>query len=216
MEAEHISSTIEVPGHTVSVSAAYTGRIAIAHRSGECFTRKSAQGQSNSSYVNLFVSIYECESSGGIEWVLEDKIVLKNIEIPRIEPAVDQTVFKNQEKKMSAYAKLQKNLYVGSKLDLQDKDPSSPTHMPRVPSQATLSKLRQGFDLSQPDTLVPKQLVELDWVSNEDGSHLLTVAVANKVLLLTTVSSDISQVIETSRASAHWTPLRIFSSNVSL
>ena len=195
METEHISSVIEVPGHTVSVSAAYTGRIAVAYRSGESFTRKLPHGHSNSSYVNLFVSIYECESSGGIEWVLEDKIVLKNIEIPRIEPAVDQTVFKTQEKKINAYAKLQKNLYVGSKLETEEKGQHSPTHIPRVPSQATLSKLRQGFGQSSPDTLVPKQLVQLDWVSNEDGSHLLTVAVANKVLVLTTVSSDISQVV---------------------
>ncbi len=37
------------------------------------------------------------------------------------------------------------------------------------------------------------QSVMLDWVSNEDGSHLLTVAVGNRVLLLTAVSSDISQ-----------------------
>ena len=31
------------------------------------------------------------------------------------------------------------------------------------------------------DVIQPKQLVQLDWVSAEDGSHILTVAVGNKV-----------------------------------
>ena len=32
-----------------------------------------------------------------------------------------------------------------------------------------------------PSTMTPKQIVMLDWVSNEDGSHILTVTVGNKV-----------------------------------
>ena len=34
-----------------------------------------------SRYVNLAVAIYECESTGGSEWLLEDTISLKNIEL---------------------------------------------------------------------------------------------------------------------------------------
>ena len=198
METEHISSAIEVPGHPLSVSAAYTGRIAVAYRSGECFTRKSQAGPNNSSYVNLFVSIYECESSGGIEWIMEDKIVLKNIEIPRVEPAVDQTVFQSQDRRNNAFAKLQKNLYEGSKLEKEEGWKTTATHLSTVPSQATLYRLKEGFGHVCTPNLVQKQLVQLDWVSNEDGSHLLTVAVANKVLLLTTVSADISQACKQS------------------
>ena len=38
-------------------------------------------------YINLCTAIYECESSGGAEWILEDTIYLKNIEIqPQIPP----------------------------------------------------------------------------------------------------------------------------------
>ena len=192
METDMVSSAIEVPGHPVSVSAAYTGRIAVAYRSGESFTRKFHQGNPSASYVNLLVAIYECESSGGIEWILEDKIVLKNIEIPRIEPAVDQTVFESEGRKSNAFAKLHKNLYEGSKQEKVEGWKSSSSHLSKVPSQATLSKLREGISHSTDHNLVQKQLVQLDWVSNEDGSHLLTVAVANKVLLLTTVSADIS------------------------
>ena len=34
---------------------------------------------------------------------------------------------------------------------------------------------------NSPSPVSPKQSVMLDWVSNEDGSHILTVAVGNKV-----------------------------------
>ena len=35
-----------------------------------------------------------------------------------------------------------------------------------------------------PSTASPKRIVMLDWVSNEDGSHILTVTVGNKVSFL--------------------------------
>lgn len=41
--------------------------------------------------------------------------------------------------------------------------------------------------------LTQKHLVQLDWVSKEDGSHILTVAVGSRVLLFTAVSSDLAQ-----------------------
>lgn len=195
METEGASSAIQLPGLPVSVSAAFTGRIAVAYRSGESFTRKGHNVNTHASYMNLFVAIYECESSGGIEWVLEDKIVLRNIEIPKIQLAVDKTIFQPQDKKISAYSKLQKNLYEGSKLE-NEKD-STTMRMARVPSQATISKLKGtggGLDSAGSNSLVQKQLVQLDWVSNEDGSHLLTVAIANNVLILTTVSSEIAEI----------------------
>ena len=214
---ESQSSAIEVPGHPVSVSAAYTGRIAVAYRCGESFTRKSHH--SNNSYVNLFVAIYECESSGGIEWIMEDKIVLKNIELPLVVPPVDQKVFESQDRYNSAFAKLQKNLYDGSK---EEGWKTTSTHISKVPSSATLSKLKQGFGHAS-HLVQQRQLVQLDWVSKEDGSHLLTVAVANKVLLLTTVSQEIATAcklnaneMKKSQSSAVQRPLLRKSSSISL
>ena len=63
-----------------------------------------------------------------------------------------------------------------------------------VPSLATFEGVKRYISRmgNSPSPVSPKQTVMLDWVSNEDGSHLLTVAVGNKVLLLTAVSSDIS------------------------
>ncbi len=64
-----------------------------------------------------------------------------------------------------------------------------------MPSLATLEGVKKYIARmgNAPSFASPKQSVMLDWVSNEDGSHLLTVAVGNRVLLLTAVSSDISQ-----------------------
>ena len=63
-----------------------------------------------------------------------------------------------------------------------------------VPSLATFEGVKKYISRmgNSPSPVSPKQTVMLDWVSNEDGSHILTVAVGNKVLLLTAVSSDIS------------------------
>lgn len=34
-------------------------------------------------FVNLCVCVYECESTGGAEWLLEDTIPLRNVSLPR-------------------------------------------------------------------------------------------------------------------------------------
>ena len=44
-----------------------------------------------------------------------------------------------------------------------------------------------------PTPMAPKRVIMLDWVSNEDGSHILTVTVGNKVLFMTAVSNELSQ-----------------------
>jgi hypothetical protein len=43
-----------------------------------------------------------------------------------------------------------------------------------------------------------KHLVQLDWVSTEDGSHILTVGVGSKILMYGQVSNDIVQACQKS------------------
>ena len=52
-----------------------------------------------------------------------------------------------------------------------------------VPSMSTLQGVKRYINKmgNAPSTMAPKQIVMLDWVSNEDGSHILTVTVGNKV-----------------------------------
>merc|ERR1719193_3051495 len=186
-------SRIQVPGAPVSVSAAYSGRLAVAYRAGHSFHRKTEAA--DASYVNLAVAIYECESTGGGEWVLEDRIMLKNVEVPKVELPLDKTIFQSQEKKDAAMAKIQSRLYEPSKHESEGQwGRKVAGGLAKVPSIATVSRLKEGpLDCPGKEGLVQKQLVQLDWVSNEDGSHILTVSVADKVMLLTTVSSEIAQ-----------------------
>lgn len=76
-------------GKPLNISVAYSGRIACAYKYGKSFTRPSKKDP-NSRFVNMCIAIYECESTGGSEWVLEDTIHLKNIYVPNLsEPDVD-------------------------------------------------------------------------------------------------------------------------------
>lgn len=51
-----------------------------------------------------------------------------------------------------------------------------------VPSFSTLQSLRKSIiENGNNCPLTQKHLVQLDWVSKEDGSHILTVAVGSKV-----------------------------------
>ena len=52
-----------------------------------------------------------------------------------------------------------------------------------VPSMSTLEGVKKYINKmgNTPSTTAPKRVVMLDWVSNEDGSHILTVTAGNKV-----------------------------------
>ena len=62
-----------------------------------------------------------------------------------------------------------------------------------IPSAATVQSVRRTISQNHlvNSMLRQKHLVQLDWVSAEDGSHLLTVAVGPRVLLYAAVSSEI-------------------------
>lgn len=63
-----------------------------------------------------------------------------------------------------------------------------------VPSFSTLQTLRKSIsEIGNICPITQKHIVQLDWVSNEDGSHILTVACGNKIMLYTPLSSDLAQ-----------------------
>ena len=178
MESAEGISAIQVPGRPLSVTAAYTGRIAIAYQSGHSYQKSPKRSQTcndpNSMYINLCTAIYECESSGGAEWILEDTIYLQNIELQPQIPEMDMSVYEGLgvRKAGGDFAKLTQNFqgtYQGG--------------MTAVPSLSTLEGVKKYISKmgNAPTSMTPKQIVMLDWVSNEDGSHILTVTVGNKV-----------------------------------
>ncbi|KAL8625455.1 hypothetical protein ACOMHN_018600 [Nucella lapillus] len=194
------TSAVSVPGKPITVSCAYSGRMAVAYR------RSDVQAQPNhpeEKFINLYVAIYECESTGGSDWVLEDTIELQNIKIPDPQAEIDM----NQALTTSAARPPGLSIYSDPFSELPGFSPNSSTgsmhRIVSVPSLSTLQSVRkciaeQGNKLG---VLRQKCLVQLDWVSTEDGTHILTVGVGTKILAYCQVSNEVAQAsIKANRA----------------
>ncbi|UYV72063.1 DMXL1 [Cordylochernes scorpioides] len=168
---------IAAAGQPLYVSSCYSGRMACAYKHGHSFMRPTSDDP-NSRYVNLSVAIFECESTGGSEWLnlTMDWDIL-----------VDTSV-KNRK---TAGALIER---LTSQEDYLTEEASNLGRMLSVPSYSTLYTLRKAIaEKGNQCMLTQKSLVQLDWVSTEDGSHVLTVTVGSKVIIFTPVSTDIAQ-----------------------
>ncbi|XP_060524786.1 dmX-like protein 2 isoform X2 [Cylas formicarius] len=188
-------SAIEIDGQVLNISVAYSGRLACAYKYGKSFTRPSKHDQ-DSRYINLCVAIYECESTGGTEWILEDVIHLKNIHLPRIDinRHLDLS-YLYDSRTLKKKQRINEVLHTLANDDRQtlSAEPIKPTLL-AVPSFTTLQSLRKSItEMGNICPLTQKHIVQLDWVSNEDGSHILTVACGSKIMLYTPLSTDLAQ-----------------------
>ncbi|XP_045501506.1 dmX-like protein 2 [Colias croceus] len=200
-------STIDIPGQPLHISAAYSGRIACAYKCGRSFTRPKTLSTTNPNnpdarFVNLCVCVYECESTGGAEWLLEDTIPLRNVSLPRVGVCTDTQIDLSYLHDTTFMQKKQRINQVLQTLSSDESrnnrngeaDPGKAAGLLAVPSFSTLQSLRRSImENGNTCPLTQKHLVQLDWVSKEDGSHILTVAVGSRVLLFTPVSSDLAQ-----------------------
>ncbi|KAF4795583.1 hypothetical protein TURU_091880 [Turdus rufiventris] len=130
------SSAINVPGRPTDVSCAHTNRLAVAYK--QAASRDSHLSQD---FV-MHVSIFECESTGGSSWILEQTLNLDE---------------------------------VGTMLDSGVS----------VDSVDLASDNQQDTSLTQGGSIISstKHLVHLDWMSREDGSHILTVGIGSKLYM---------------------------------
>ncbi|KAF5905311.1 dmX-like protein 1 isoform X1, partial [Clarias magur] len=123
------SSAVNIPDRPVGISCCHTNRVAVAYRDSKPsrLTKKPI----------IHVSIFQCESTGGSQWILE------------------QTLELNVSLSLTNYDK----------------------HL-TVPGF-------QDDTISTGDCLHSsgKSLVHLDWVSREDGSHILTVGLGSKLYM---------------------------------
>ncbi|CAH1106016.1 unnamed protein product [Psylliodes chrysocephalus] len=189
-------SAIEIEGQVLNISVAYSGRLACAYKYGKSFTRPNKNDQ-DSRFINLCVAIYECESTGGSEWILEDVIHLKNIHLPRIDinKHLDLS-YLYDSKTLKKKQRINEVLHTFSGDDRQTlvTEPNMKSTLLAVPSFTTLQSLRKSIsEMGNICPLTQKHIVQLDWVSNEDGSHILTVAVGSKIMLYTPLSTDLAQ-----------------------
>ncbi|XP_078097474.1 dmX-like protein 2 isoform X2 [Mustelus asterias] len=146
-EGEQSNSAVSVTGRPVAVSCSYTGRLAVAYK------EPVQPNGITSKEFTMHVSIFECESTGGSEWVLEQTVHLDGI--GKVGGVLDSRV------------SVDSNLFVYNKSDLYLKG----NHM----------------------TSNIKHLVHLDWVSKEDGSHVLTVGVGSKILMYGRLSGIVTE-----------------------
>ncbi|KFO21425.1 DmX-like protein 2 [Fukomys damarensis] len=148
-EGEANSSTVSIVGRPVAVSCSYTGRLAVAYK----------QPVHHNGFVSkefsMHVCIFECESTGGSDWVLEQTIHLDDL--VKVGSVLDSRI------------SVDSNLFVYSKSD------------------SLLSK--------DDRYLIPniKHLVHLDWVSKEDGSHILTVGVGANIFMYGRLSGIVTE-----------------------
>ncbi|XP_056151109.1 dmX-like protein 1 [Lampris incognitus] len=179
------SSAVCVPGRPIEVSCCHNSRIAVAYRQMSntplnstpqmnCHpTLSSPPTLSSTPFVTLIpntyqtpaatdtrhnpnpnpacskeplvhISIFQCESTGGSQWILEQTLALDNKG-----PTANYDIN------------------------------SSTTRSPNIPGT--------NLDLSIPNEnclgSTGKNLVHLDWVSQEDGSHILTIGIGTKLYM---------------------------------
>uniref|UniRef100_A0A671R3E2 DmX-like protein 2 n=1 Tax=Sinocyclocheilus anshuiensis TaxID=1608454 RepID=A0A671R3E2_9TELE len=145
-EEDDIDSSVCVAGRPVAVSCSYTGRLAVS------FKQMSLENEGGMPQdFSMLVSIYECESTGGSEWVLEQTIHLDD--------------FSKPVKTLDPRVSVDSNLVVYSKSDL----------------------------FVTKDSPNIKHFVHLDWLSKEDGSHILTVGVGSNILMYGRISGVVTE-----------------------
>uniref|UniRef100_A0A672MUW3 RAVE complex protein Rav1 C-terminal domain-containing protein n=1 Tax=Sinocyclocheilus grahami TaxID=75366 RepID=A0A672MUW3_SINGR len=145
-EEEDSDSSVSVAGRPVAVSCSYTGRLAVS------FKQMSPENEGGMLQdFSMLVSIYECESTGGSEWVLEQTIHLDD--------------FSKPAKTLHPRVSVDSNLVVYSKSDL----------------------------FVTKDSPNIKHFVHLDWLSKEDGSHILTVGVGSNILMYGRISGVVTE-----------------------
>ncbi|KAL1773749.1 dmX 1 isoform X3 [Sigmodon hispidus] len=137
------NSSITVPGRPVEVSCAHTNRLAVAYK-------QPASNSKPQEFV-MYVSIFECESTGGSCWVLEQTIHLDEL----------STV-------------LESGISIDSNLVAYNK-------------QETYLFSKESI------TSNTKHLVHLDWMSREDGSHILTVGIGSKLFMYGPLAGKIQE-----------------------
>ena len=173
-------SAVEVPGTPVALSCAYSGRIGCVYRTDS--EQNSPVRRRELKEIPLQAVIFECESSGGSEWVYEDRLDLGLLDLEPLNPETGSNIEDLNYKMMKRSSKVE------DFINLRDLTVSvSPTAL-----DLTNVNLSPRAGRSRKPRLSPrdekKQLpVQMTWVSKEDGSHMLTVGMGTQVIIFAQV-----------------------------
>ncbi|OTF75227.1 hypothetical protein BLA29_008119, partial [Euroglyphus maynei] len=203
------SSVIELPGSPLQISCAHSALIACAFKYGHSYVDLSdeqeeevksslddVKAKKECRFINVGISIYECQSSGGSEWVLEDTIRVDRIpligtsSVENLAPLIDLSL-RNRKSSPKISPNIQPFMTdfhadqnAQSSLLTNKKQGIHP-----VPSCSTLHSLKQTIaEQGNQFTFCQKSPIILDWVSTEDGSHMLTCCAGHKLTLFAPIS----------------------------
>ncbi|XP_044302611.1 dmX-like protein 1 isoform X3 [Varanus komodoensis] len=130
------SSALNVPGMPLEISCAHTNRLAVAYK------RAPSKSCNPSQDFLVNVGIFECESTGGSCWILEQTLHLDELNLTLDSLLVDSSL---------------------------------------------------AVDGNESLTLRIKHLVHLDWMSREDGSHILTVGIGSKLYMFGQLAGKVQE-----------------------
>ena len=85
----HATSQVKIDSYPLAISCSYNSRFAVAYKKKDAVPSSSAAPPPHTTFANYCVDIYECESTGGSEWKLEDCLCLKNIVLPALDSGIN-------------------------------------------------------------------------------------------------------------------------------
>ncbi|CAJ0959160.1 unnamed protein product, partial [Mesorhabditis belari] len=227
-------SMLEIDGTVYALSAAHSGRLACA------YDPRIGQYDVDDRPTKIDIGVFECESSGGVEWMREDTISISNIvfpqvRVPRIEDfsatsggmidaamAGIQSLHPSPSVVMSASGTLSRPQSLlfqnlpSSRTNLSSANIHHDTHLLpfsnatlslsshpsanqlnlHVPQEESIRRVLSSSALKAQETfdnMSISDMIRIDWVSTEDGAHMLTVGVISNIYLYTQISQDQAQ-----------------------
>lgn len=181
-------STVDIGHYPLAMSCSYNGRFAVAYR------REPESGR-------VYVEIYECESTGGSGWKLEDVVCVEAPVLPRLKLGIDLEYIWGQQKPIRpAHSSHSfKNILLSQYNHNAATSHLNTTDDSEIPSAAIRHSIktkltdRQDCSWCHADIDGHEQdggqtsLVKIDWASTESGSHILMVCLANQVFVYSCV-----------------------------
>jgi hypothetical protein len=196
--------------------------------------RHHAPSASTTTFADYCVKIFECESTGGSEWKLEDCISLNSIVLPELDSGINLDYIFGGERPIKPSRSMHsfKTMVFGSGGGGNGSSSAQQTTSPpplatspslntmsmasivanseqhafkaEIPSTAAKMSIRRKFSatnshnssatVSAPVSKLSaskKKVINLDWGSTENGSHILTVGLGNRVFVYSCVSKDL-------------------------
>ena len=205
------SSQLHIENFPLALSCSYNGRFAVAYKKNTGLSKNDLKGHT---FTDFYVKIFECESTGGSAWKLEDSISLKSIVLPELDSGINlDYIYGNQKPIKPAFSTHSfKNMLLNNTLSsissnsnltsllgtssVNGNGVEEVTRAPEIPSSAAKISIKRQFSINglQSNTkfepAIRKKLIKLDWASTENGSHLLTVCLGNQVFVYSCVKKE--------------------------